>query len=451
MRVPLAAIAGVLGVIVALQPGCATSRPASPPPPIPTTPPMGWNSWNSGIVLTEKNIDETIDAMVSSGMREAGYRYVNLDAGWAAPQRDSNGELQADPARFPDGIAAVARHAHDRGMRLGLYASPFDERCSAQPALASVGHEGTDAREFADWGVDYLKYDWCRDEADHTHQVQVFTAMRDALRATGRPIVYSINPNSSDDPTAGSRYDWSGIADMARTTTDLVPVWRDTMPPLGPSDPFGDGAFRGTPDQFAAAAQVVGPSRRGYWTDPDALIVGVGWSDFVVHHLASVRNQLKVSQTDLPDHQLSNLLLRQPNMTADEQRANLSLWAMLSAPLIAGNDIRSMSLQTREILINRGVIRIDQDSNVDPARALADSRVLVKPLSDGAVAVAFYNSADTPAVITTTIAQTGVKQAPCYTVRDLWSRTETHTTDVIGGAPVPPHAVSLLRVTPSCR
>ena len=451
MRIPLVAVAGVLGVAVALQAGCATSHPASSPPPVPATPPMGWNSWDSGIALSEKTVDDTIDAMVSSGMREAGYRYVDLDAGWAAPQRDSDGELQADPARFPNGIAAVARHAHDRGMLLGLYASPFDERCSAQPALASVGHEGADAREFADWGVDYVKYDWCRDEADHSHQVQVFTAMRDALRATGRPILYSINPNSSDDPTAGSRYDWSAIANMARTTTDLVRVWRDTMPSLGPLDPFSDGAFRGTPDQFTAGAQVVGPSRRGYWTDPDALVVGVGWSDFVAHHLSSVRDHLNVSQTDLPDEQLRRLLLRQPDMTADEQRANLSLWAMLSAPLFAGNDIRSMSPQTRDILINRGVIAIDQDSKVGPARSLTDSRVLVKPLSDGAVAVALYNSADAPASIATTVAQTGLTPASCYTVRNLWSRTETHTADAIGGEPVPPHAVSLLRVTPSCR
>lgn len=441
----------VLGVIVALQAGCATAHTSAPPAPIPSTPPMGWNSWNSGIALTEKNIDETIDAMVSSGMREAGYRYVNIDAGWAAPQRDSNGELQADPTRFPDGMAAVARHAHDRGMLLGLYASPFDERCSAQPALASVGHEDTDAHEFADWGVDYLKYDWCRDEADHTHQVKVFTAMRDALRATGRPILYSINPNSSDDPTAGSRYDWSDVADMARTTTDLVPVWRDTMPPLGPADPFDDHAFLGTPDQFAAAAKVVGPSKRGYWTDPDALVVGVSWSDFVAHHLPSVRNHLKVSPTEMPDAQLSQLLLRQPDMTADEQRANLSLWAMLSAPLIAGNDVRSIDTQTRDILINPDVIAIDQDPSVGPARPMADPRVLVKPLSDGTVAVALYNSADTPQLISTTAVQIGMGPATCYAVRDLWARTKTHTLDVIGREPVPPHTVTLLKVSPGCR
>ena len=120
-------------------------------------------------------------------MRDAGYRYVNLDAGWAAPTRGADGRLRADPTEFPDGIAAIASYAHDRGMLLGIYASPFDETCGQDLRIASRGHEAVDARTFADWGVDYLKYDWCRSNADHADQVQAFTAMRNALRATGRP------------------------------------------------------------------------------------------------------------------------------------------------------------------------------------------------------------------------------------------------------------------------
>src|SRR5208337_4335383 len=162
-RVPL--IVAVMGLVVALETGCGAPRQASPS--LPQTPPMGWNSWNSGIELTEQSVKATIDAMVSSGMRDAGYLYINLDAGWAAPQRGPHGELQPDPDRFPDGIAAVVRYAHDRGMRFGLYASPYDEDCGTQPALASAGHETIDAQTFAGWGVDYLKYDWCHDAADH--------------------------------------------------------------------------------------------------------------------------------------------------------------------------------------------------------------------------------------------------------------------------------------------
>ena len=412
---------------------------------------MGWNSWDSGIDLTEQNVKGVIDAMVSSGMRDAGYRYINLDAGWAAPQRNGDGELFPDPNRFPDGIAAVARYAHDRGMLLGIYASPFNEGCSAIPALASAGHESTDARTFADWGVDYLKYDWCRADANHDAQLRVFTTMRDALRATGRQILYSINPNSSDDYTAGSRYDWSGVADMTRATTDLVPLWRDQMPSLGPLDPFPPGADRGVPDEFAAATKVVTPSRRGYWNDADMLVLGVGWDEYITRHFSGFRDSLELGDT-VTDEQLKHLLLQQPNLTDIEQRAHLSLWAMLSAPLIAGNDVRSMTPQTRDILTNRDVIAIDQDPNVAPARALPeDSRVFVKPLSDGAVAVVFTNLADAPATITVSTDDIGLAKAPCFTVRDLWSHQETTTTGSLTSGPLVPHSVTLLRVSAACR
>jgi alpha-galactosidase len=425
---------------------------------------MGWNSWNSGIDLTEQNVKETIDAMVSSGMRDAGYRYVNLDGGWDAPHRGPDGDLQADPARFPHGIAELARYAHDRGMLLGLYASPFNEQCGANPAIASAGHETTDAQTFADWGVDYLKYDWCRLKTDHQQQVRVFSAMRDALHATGRRILYSINPNSSADHTAGSRYDWSGIADMTRATTDLVPVWHDVLPTLGPLDPFVTGSYLGVPDQFAAAAAVGTPSRPGYWNDADMLVAGVPWNQFVARHLPSIRNQVTVGDVPpgqlgqlramsvLSDDQLTILLDKQPNLTDVEQRAHLSLWAMLAAPLIAGNDVRSMTGPTRDILTNRDVIAVDQDPRVEPAHPLpTDPRVLVRPLDDGAVAVAFVNATEGPVTITTNMTAVELAPSSCYTVRDLWAHTETTTTGVITSDSLPPHAVALLRVTPACR
>jgi alpha-galactosidase len=424
---------------------------------------MGWNSWNSGIELTEQTVTATIDAMVSSGMRDAGYLYVNLDAGWAAPQRGPHGELRPDPGRFPDGIAAVVRHAHDRGMRFGLYASPFGEACGGQPAIASAGHETLDAETFAGWGVDYLKYDWCHDAADHQLQVRVFSAMRDALRATGRPMVYSINPNSSDDHTAGLRYDWSGIANTVRAAGDLVPVWHDNLSQLGTFDPFAAGVFLGVPDQFAAAAKVVTPSKPGYWTDADMLVVGVQWTDFATQMFQRLRDQFAVG--DLPPNQLERLsavagmseeqvrrvVTAEPNLTDTEQRTHLSLWAMLSAPLIAGNDVRTMSPQTREILTNREVIRIDQDPRMAPARPLpTEPRVLVKPLSAGAVAVGLFNWGDDPVPIATTAADVGLSRSSCYSVRDLWEHTDVVTTGAIGAGAVPPHAVSLLRVTSSC-
>lgn len=451
------AIVLCLGV---LQTGCSAPRGQQPGPSA-QTPPMGWNSWNSGIELNEANIRAVIDAMVSSGMRDAGYRYVNLDAGWAAPQRSATGELQADPARFPSGMAALATYAHDHGMLLGLYASPFEQGCSAQQALATVGHEKQDAKDFAAWGVDFLKYDWCRAEADHQHQVQVFTAMRDALRESGRHIVYSINPNSSDDMTAGVRYDWSSIADMARSSSDLVPVWQDKLPRLGPLDPFEWDTYLGVPEAFDIASKALAHSKPGYSVDPDMLVAGIGWDEWVAKHLNSVRTQLtagapadQVRQfTAAPDDRFLHLVTAgQPNLSADEQRAHLSLWAMLSAPLIAGNDVRTMSPQTRDILTNRDVIAIDQDPLAEPLHPLpAEPRVLLKSLSGGAVAVALYNAADRPATIGTTAIDAGLSKSDCYRVRNAWTHADTTTTGAIGGTTVAPHTVTLLRITPTCR
>lgn len=454
-------LVAVLLCVVVLNTGCSTQpeRPSNGPthPPMP---PMGWNSWNSGVALTAANIKAVIDAMVSSGMRDAGYRYVNLDAGWAAPRRTAAGELQADPTRFPDGMADLAKYAHDRGMLLGLYASPFNEGCSAQPALAAAGHETQDAKDYADWGIDMLKYDWCRNEADHRHQVQVFTAMRDALRASGRHIVYSINPNSSDDQTAGIRYGWSDIADMARATNDLVPVWHDQLPRLGPLDPFAGHVYLGVPDEFAAAAKALVPSKQGYWVDADMLVSGIGWDQWVAGHLNSVRNQLTVGAlpdavrqfSAASDDQLLHAVTdHQPNLTADEQRAHLSLWSMLSAPLIAGNDVRAMSKDTQDLLTNRDVIAVDQDSLTAPMHPLAiDPRVLLKWLSDGAMAVALVNGSDKPVSMATTAAAAGLPAVHCYTVRDTWTHQDRSSTGAIDGGTVAPHAVTLLRVTPRC-
>jgi alpha-galactosidase len=414
--------------------GCA-GPPAEQAGYSPAPPPMGWNSWNSGIPLDEHTVTETIDAMVSSGMRDAGYRYVDLDAGWAAPTRTDDGRLTADPGRFPHGIAPLARYAHDRGLLLGLYASPYDQTCGQDPRIASLGHERTDADTFASWGVDFLKYDWCRADADHAAQRAAFTAMGAALRDTGRHIVYSINPNSSDDHGAGTRFDWSGVADEVRSSGDLVPVWRDVMPPLGPADPFAAGGINGVPDQVAAA--VASPGNAGFGRDPDMLVVGLSWHAFVGVH----PNLLP--ETD------PSIVESQPGLTDDEARSHFSLWAMLGAPLIAGNDLRSMSPQTVAILTNREVIAVDQDPLLRPAHPLdAAQRVWARPLADGSVAVALVNTADTPADVATSVADAGLAPAPCFTVRDLWAHTSTTTTDaVLAARQLAPHAVRLLRVS----
>lgn len=412
---------GLLAVLLLIS-ACTTSPKATHRF---TAPPMGWNSWNSGIELTELNIEGVADAMVVSGMRDAGYRYVNLDAGWSAPTRDADGQLRADPDRFPHGMAALADYVHSRGLYLGLYNSPFNAGCGQDPRVGSAGHESTDAATMAHWGVDYLKYDWCRGDSDHDLQVQYFTAMRDALRASGRQIFYGINPNSSGDPAAGVRYDWSGIADMSRTSIDLAPAWGDTA--------LLASGFLGVAQQFETADRVEQRSEPGYFNDPDMMVVGLPWDEFATTH--------------------PSLGLRpgRPDLTEAEQRAHFSLWAMLAAPLLAGNDIRSQSPAARAILTNSEVIAVDQDPLADQGRPTAqDRRVFVKRLADGSVAVALLNTTEAPTALTTDTRAVGLADAECYLVRDLWAHTESRTSGAIGGPPVPAHGVTMLRVTPSC-
>ena len=385
---------------------------------------MGWNSWNSGIPLNEQAVEDTIDAMVSSGMRDAGYRYVNLDAGWAAPTRDADDDLRADPVRFPRGIAALAAYAHDRGMLLGIYHSPFNDGCGQDPRIGGAGHEAADAHVFAAWGVDYLKYDWCRRQAGHGDQVKYFAAMRDALRASGRHILYSINPNSSGDPDAGSEYDWSHIADVSRDAMDLVPAWGD--------DGLSSEGLAGVSQAFDAAGPVARRDGPRHVNDPDMLVVGIRWADFVT------------------GHPTMSLGPERPDLTDTEQRAHFSLWAMLAAPLLAGNDVRSMTDQTKAILTNREVIAVDQDPLVLQGLPLhGDPRVIVKPLADGSVAVALFDPDAAPVSIHTDATAVGLPAAACYSVRDLWGHADSTTPGPVERT-VPAHGVAMLRVT-RCR
>ena len=348
-------------------------------------------------------------------------------------------------------------------MLFGIYASPFNQTCGQDLRIGSSGHETTDARTFAAWGVDYLKYDWCRGNADHAEQVRVFTAMRNALRASGRHIFYSINPNSSDDRRAGITYDWSGIADMARTTADLVPVWRSTLPPVNSADAFLTGTNLGVPDEFAASVTVAGASHPGYSADPDMLVVGLPWSEYFVNHLAVNRTIIadylaspdrlkKLSDKfSLSDIQLAWRATAQPSLTESEQRTHFSLWAMLTAPLIAGNDVRSMTEATRDILTNADVIAVDQDPLVAKAvPSQQDPRALVKPLAGGDMAVALFNADDHPATITASAEAVGLPSVPCYSIRDLWSHTESTGAGDISRL-VAPHDVAMVRISARCR
>ncbi|WP_229691233.1 glycoside hydrolase family 27 protein, partial [Sphaerisporangium melleum] len=194
------------------------------------TPPMGWNSWNTfGCNISESLIKQMADAMVNSGLRDLGYQYVVVDDCWMNSTRDSAGNLQANASRFPSGMKALGDYLHGKGLKFGIYQAPLDKTCaqyfnSYPGATGAQGHEEQDARQFAAWGVDYLKYDWCSPSGTIDDQVRTFAKMRDALAATGRPILYSINSNSVHDKT-GPRRNWGDVANIWRTTEDITNKW----------------------------------------------------------------------------------------------------------------------------------------------------------------------------------------------------------------------------------
>jgi alpha-galactosidase len=384
-----------------------TTAEAAPGSPA-LTPPLGWNSWNSfGCGVDETQVRQAADAMVSSGMKDAGYQYVVVDDCWFDPQRDSAGNLRANPTKFPSGMKALGDYIHSKGLKFGIYEAPNEKTCAQgvgtyPGSTGSKGHEVQDANTFASWGVDYLKYDWCSGSGTLADQVAQFTVMRDALRATGRPIVYSINPNSFHAIT-GATYDWGQVADLWRTTEDLLDIWQNGNTN---SYPMGVGNVL---DIDAPLAAQSGP---GHWNDPDMLVVG------------------------------------RPGLSLTESRSHFALWALLSAPLIAGNDIRTMSADVSAILRNPRLLAVNQDRLGAGGRRVrddGDTEVFAKPLSDGSVAVGLFNRGSSTATITTTAAQIGLTGGP-FTLTDLWTGGTSSTSGQIS-ASVPAHGVAVFKVT----
>ena len=372
------------------------------------TPPMGWNTWNTfGCNINETLIRQMADAMVSSGMRDAGYQYVVVDDCWFNPNRDSSGNLQGDPTRFPSGMRALGDYLHGKGLKFGIYQGPLDKTCSqyfnSYPgATGSLGHEAQDARQFAAWGVDYLKYDWCSPTGTINDQVATFAKMRDALAATGRPIVYSINSNSVHEKT-GPQRNWGDVANIWRTTEDITDKW-DT----GQTN----GYPMGVKNIVDVTVPLAGYARPGAFNDPDMMEVGRG------------------------------------GMTDTEQRSHFALWAMMASPLIAGNDLRSMSTATQTILKNSRLIAINQDTLGLQATQVSNDgtrRVLAKRLANGDVAVALFNQGGSTTTVSTTAAAIG-KSGSSFTLTDAWSGATTTSTGGIS-ASVPAHGTVVYRVS----
>ncbi|MET7432308.1 NPCBM/NEW2 domain-containing protein [Streptomyces flaveolus] len=356
------------------------------------TPPMGFNNWNSTHCRADFNasmVKGIADLFVEKGLKDAGYQYVNLDDCWALPDRDANGKLVPDPVRFPDGIKAVADYVHAKGLKLGIYTSAGTKTCDSVGFPGALGHEYSDARQFADWGVDYLKYDNCNNQGVDAQQR--YRTMRDALKATGRPIVYSICEWGQNKP-----WEWaSDVGHLWRTTGDISDNWSSVLSILKQNLPL---------------APYAGP---GHWNDPDMLEVGNG------------------------------------GMTDTEYRSHFSLWSVMAAPLLIGTDLRKASQATYDILGNKEVIAVDQDPLGKQGTVVSSGGgrwVVAKEMKDGSRAVALFNESGTAQRIATSAGAVGLPDADAYVLRDLWQHRSYNTAGTIA-ATVPAHGTVLLRVS----
>ncbi len=371
------------------------------------TPPMGWNSWNKfGPNINEQMIREMADAMISSGMKAAGYEFINIDDTWEG-YRDSLGFIHPDSARFPHGLRALADYMHSRGLKIGIYSDAGDKTCAGRPG--SRGHEYQDALTYAKWGIDYLKYDWCN--TDGLNPVGAYTTMRDALYSAGRPIVFSICEWGNANPWL-----WAGsIGNLWRTTGDI-------------SANFDHNIDHGTWVQLSVMSildlqnglrEYAGPGR---WNDPDMLEVGNG-------------------------------------MSGSEDRAHFSMWCMLAAPLIAGNDLREMAPETKAILENRDAIAVDQDSlGIEGFRySSADSvEVWFKPLTKGDWAMCLLNRSVKAKRVSFNFADETVSDSlshrdtdfgkTTYALLDIWTGKDLGNTNEPLEAEIPGHDVLMLRL-----
>ena len=371
------------------------------------TPPMGWNSWNTfACNVDEALIREMADAMVSSKLKDAGYTYIVIDDCWHG-QRDSLGFIHPDPQRFPSGIKALSDYVHSKGLKFGIYSCAGDKTCGGKPG--SRGHEYQDAITYAQWGVDYLKYDWCNNAG--LNSVGSYTTMRDALFAAGRPIVFSLC--EWGDTKA---WEWAkDVGHLWRTTGDIT-------------DCFDCELNHGTWSSWGVMKIVemrkdirryAGP---GHWNDPDMMEVGRG-------------------------------------MSLSEDRAHFSLWCMMAAPLIAGNDLRSIKKETVDVLTNKEMIAVDQDSlGIQGYRydAKDSLEVWVKPLMKDDWAVCFLNRSSqsqkidfdwSKNVVTDTVAHRTLNtNETVFTLRNLWTKKNVGSTKKNLQAVVPSHDVFVVRL-----
>ena len=373
------------------------------------TPPMGWNTWNTfAHNINEQLIRESADAIVSSGMKDAGYVYVNLDDCWHG-ERDSLGFIHPDPEHFPSGMKALGDYIHSLGLKFGIYSDAGWQTCGSR--FGSSGHEYQDAMQYAKWGVDYLKYDWCNTEALNAEGA--YLTMRNALYAAGRPIVFSLCEWGNNKP-----WDWGkDIGHLWRTTGDITNCF-DCVVDHGTWKSWGIMYILDFQDGLRKYA---GPD---HWNDPDMMEVGNG-------------------------------------MSVSEDRAHFTMWCMLAAPLIAGNDVRNMTKETIAILTNKEVIAVDQDKlGIQGLKHSSDDSLEIwyKPLVDDSWAVCFLNRSKSKKTISYkwksqiinddfSKRSTNFKQATYY-IRNLWTKEDLGSTNKTLKIEVPSHDVLLVKLVP---
>ena len=357
-------------------------------PGLASAPPMGWNSWNHfACKVSDAVIRAQASAMAINGMKAAGYEYINIDDCWQG-RRDANGMIHGN-RRFPD-MKALAGFVHSKGLKLGIYSSPGHRTCAGYPG--SYGHEEQDAKTYAAWGIDYLKYDWCSASKVYkpSQMPAVYKKMHEALAAARRPIVFSLCEYGMDRVW---RWGPSVGGNLWRTTGDI-------------SDDYTRMAFIGFGQN--GLEKYAGP---GHWNDPDMLEIGNG------------------------------------HMSAEEYRTHMSLWCLLAAPLIAGNDLTQMSPETLAILTNPEVIAIDQDPAGSAGHRVSQEgplEVWEKPLADGSKAVGLFNRGESPMPVTVLFKEIGAGAS--VSIRDLWERKDLGSFKGSYTAQVPRHGVVLLKI-----
>lgn len=355
----------------------ASAQPLSP------TPPMGWMTWNYfADNINEQVIREMADAMVSSGIKEAGYSYIFIDDGWQGG-RDKRNHIIPDPQKFPSGIKALADYVHSKGLKLGIYSDAAQLTCAGY--TASLGFEEQDAKTFASWDIDYLKYDYCGAPPDSATAKIRYKKMADALRKSGRDIVFGVCEWGDRNP-----WYWAAGAggQLWRTTGDVRDKWKRLS-----SEKWGEGIM----DILDVNAELHQYAAPGRWNDPDMLVVGL---------YGKKGPSGDGGGTGCND---------------TEYQSQMSLWSLMAAPLVATNDLRNMNEATRRILLNKELIAVNQDSLGKQAeRKRKDSvwNVFVKPLANGDYALAILNRSDKVQETKIEFDELGLEDQ--YAVRDLW-------------------------------